>query len=136
MSAHPEGGWYVETWRSASTFVPEGYPGPRASATGILFLLAPGEESAWHRVRSDELWFWHRGGPLVLSLGGIGDEPGAIGGVAEVIVGPDIEAGQRPQALVPAGAWQAARPLDSEVLVSCVVSPGFDFADFELLDQG
>jgi predicted cupin superfamily sugar epimerase len=130
MSAHPEGGWYVETWRSGATFVPDGYPGARAAATGILFLLSPGEESAWHRVRGDELWFWHRGGPLVLSLGG---DAGAPGAVEEIVLGPAVEDDQIPQALVPAGVWQAARPIDAEVLVSCVVAPGFDFADFELL---
>ncbi|GGK67263.1 hypothetical protein Sme01_09730 [Sphaerisporangium melleum] len=91
----------------------------------------PGEESVWHAVRSDEVWFWHRGGPLTLVLGGDGDRPG-IG--QEITLGPGVEQGQVPQALVPAGTWQAARRAgDQEVLVSCVVSPGFDFADFTAL---
>ncbi|WP_153532386.1 cupin domain-containing protein [Actinomadura macrotermitis] len=128
---HPEGGWYRQTWRTGPAFTPPGYPGERAAATGIYFLLPPGEESVWHAVRSDELWLWHRGGPLALRVGGTGDRPGDA---ATVVLGPDLEAGQAPQALVPAGAWQAARPAgDEEVLVSCVVAPGFDFADFRTL---
>ncbi|MFC4113747.1 cupin domain-containing protein [Nonomuraea zeae] len=117
---HPEGGWFRETWRSAVSFRPDGYPGTRASATGIYFLLQPGEESVPHAVRSEEVWLWHRGGPLSLT---IGDET--------VTLGPDVENGQVPQAVVPGGVWQSARPAaDEPVLVSCVVSPGFDFADF------
>ncbi|TYB47047.1 cupin domain-containing protein [Actinomadura chibensis] len=126
---HPEGGWYRETWRSDVSFVPDGYPGERAAATAIYFLLPPGEESMWHAVRSAELWLWHRGGPLALLLGGDGDRPGAE--PERVTLGPDVADGQVPQALVPPGHWQAARPAGpDEVLVSCVVAPGFDFADF------
>ncbi|WP_338419286.1 cupin domain-containing protein [Kribbella antiqua] len=127
LEAHPEGGWYRETWRSEVSIRPEGYDGERASATAIYFLLAPGEESRWHRVRSAEIWLWHSGGPLTLEYG---DEPEQ----AEAFtLGPDVRAGQQPQLVVPAGAWQAARPAgDQPVLVSCVVSPGFDFADFTL----
>ncbi|MBB5131157.1 hypothetical protein HNP84_000863 [Thermocatellispora tengchongensis] len=122
---HPEGGWFRETWRTGVTFEPPGYPGPRASATGIYFLLMPGEESVWHAVSSDEVWLWHRGGPLTLLVGDPDGTP------EEITLGPGVEHGQVPQALVPAGAWQAARPAGDEgVLVSCVVSPGFDFADF------
>jgi uncharacterized protein len=130
LEPHPEGGWYAETWRSPVSFTPDGYDGPRASATAIYFLLMPGEESRWHRVRSAELWLWHRGGPLTLSLGGTSSDPGTA---EDLLLGPEVEAGQRPQAVVPADAWQAARPAgDTEVLVSCIVSPGFDFTDFEL----
>ncbi|MBB3726415.1 cupin domain-containing protein [Nonomuraea dietziae] len=117
---HPEGGWFRQTWKSALTFEPDGYDGPRATATGIYFLLQPGEESVPHMVKSDEVWLWHRGGPLILT---IGDE--------RLTLGPLVEEGQVPQARVPAGVWQAARPAGEEaVLVSCVVSPGFEFADF------
>ncbi len=130
LRPHPEGGWYTETWRAGPSSTPPGYPGERAAATGIYFLLRPGEESRWHTVRSDELWLWHRGGPLALTLGGNGTEPAAA---ETVLLGPDIGSGQRPQALVPGGVWQSARPaVDTEVLVSCVVAPGFDFADFVL----
>ena len=115
--------------------MPDGYPGPRAAATGIYFLLAPGEESAWHRVRSDEVWLWHAGGPLTLLDGGDADAPAAS--PTAVTVGPELAAGQRPQYVIPAGHWQSARPAaTAEVLVSCVVAPGFDFADFSLFPSG
>ena len=132
LQRHPEGGWYAETWRSESTVDVPGYPGPRNLGTGIYFLLLPGEESAWHRVRSAELWFHHRGSTLELSLGGNGDRPDDA---TRNRLGPDVANGESPQLLVPPGHWQSARPLgDEPVLVSCVVVPGFDFADFELLD--
>ena len=130
LSPHPEGGWFRETWRSAVELSPDGYAGPRASATCIYFLLGPGEESRWHRVRSTELWLWHSGGPLHVQLGGTDGSPGRP---ETKVLGPDVTAGQSPQVIVPADEWQAARPAtDEAVLVSCVVSPGFDFADFEL----
>ena len=131
LAAHPEGGWFRETWRSGVSLRADGYDGERASATAIYFLLAPGEESRWHRVRSAELWLWHSGGPLLLRLGGVGAAPDEAS--YEVLLGPDVHDGQQPQVVVPARAWQAARPAGQQpVLVSCVVSPGFDFADFEL----
>ncbi len=131
LQRHPEGGWFVETWRSEVLFDPPGYDGPPSAATAILFLLMPGEESAWHRVRSAELWFHHRGPPLELQLGGTGSAPADL---AIHTLGADLLAGHHPQVLVPAGHWQAARPLGGEAtLVSCVVAPGFDFEDFELL---
>jgi alkylation response protein AidB-like acyl-CoA dehydrogenase/predicted cupin superfamily sugar epimerase len=135
LAPHPEGGWYRETWRADPESVPDGYPGPRAAATGIYFLLSPGEESAWHRVRSDEVWLWHSGGPLTLLDGGDADVPADT--PAAVTVGPNLAAGQRPQHVIPAGHWQSARPAaTAEVLVSCVVAPGFDFADFSLFPSG
>lgn len=128
---HPEGGWFRETWRTAARVQPDGYSGERATATAIYFLLPPGEESLWHAVASDELWLWHRGGPLTLVLGGAGDRPASS---SALILGPGLDIGHRPQALVPAGHWQSAKPASSEAaLVSCVVSPGFDFADFRTL---
>lgn len=131
LHPHPEGGWYRETWAAPVRVRPSGYPGERAAATAILFLLEPGEESRWHRVRSDEVWFWHRGGPLSLLLGGAGEQPRAQPDV--VTLGAALEDGATPQAVVPGRTWQAARPVIAEsVLVSCVVSPGFDFTDFEL----
>lgn len=131
LSPHPEGGWYRETWRSDLTVseaaLPPGYTGPRSAGTAILFLLMPGQQSAWHTVRSAELWFHHRGSPLELEVGAEQDS------AAKHVLGPDITARQHPQLLVPPGHWQRARPLDDEpALVSCVVVPGFDFADFAL----
>jgi predicted cupin superfamily sugar epimerase len=125
---HPEGGWFRETWKTSVRFRPQGYSGERASATAIYFLLPPGEESLWHVVASDELWLWHRGGPLTLLLGGTDELPATP---RTITLGPGIESGQHPQTLIPAGQWQSAKPATSEpALVSCVVSPGFDFADF------
>jgi predicted cupin superfamily sugar epimerase len=84
------------------------------------------------RAYSDEVWLWHRGGPLTLRFGGSGDEPVRD---REAVLGPDLAAGQRPQILIPGGVWQSAEPAgDDEVLVSCIVAPGFDFADFMLAD--
>ncbi|MDN3356987.1 cupin domain-containing protein [Actinomadura sp. DC4] len=121
---HPEGGWFRETWRTSTPMRAHG--GERATATGIYFLLGAGEESIWHAVRSDEVWLWHRGGPLELTL-----REGS--GETTVVLGPDVEHGQAPQVLVPGGVWQSARPAgEREVLVSCVVSPGFDPADFSV----
>ena len=131
LSPHPEGGWFRETWRSDLTLegsqLPAHYGGPRSAGTAILFVLMPGQESAWHTVRSAELWLYHRGSPVELHFGP--DRDGAV----RTMLGPDIEAGQHPQLLVPAGHWQRARPRGSEPsLVSCIVVPGFDFADFSL----
>lgn len=102
----------------------------RPAATLIYFYLRPGESSAWHRVRHDEIWMWHGPGRLVLELGGRGRRPGDE--VATSVLGPALAAGERGQVLVPGGVWQATRPGPDPVLVSCLVSPGFDFADFEL----
>jgi predicted cupin superfamily sugar epimerase len=136
LAPHPEGGWYRETWRSPVTFTPAGYPGERAAATAIYFLLEPGEESRWHVVRSAELWLWHRGGPLTLRMGAARVDSAEATGpaeVTEVTLGPDIASGEQPQVVIPGGVWQAAAPAgDEAVLVSCIVAPGFDFADFTL----
>ena len=131
LQPHPEGGWFRETWRSELTFdpavLPAGYTGSRSAGTAIVFLLMPGQQSAWHTVRGAELWFHHRGSPLILEIGPDQDAP------TTHLLGPDIGAGQNPQVLVPPGYWQRARPQGAEpVLVSCVVVPGFDFADFTL----
>lgn len=125
LSAHPEGGWYRETWRAPGTVVTP--YGDRAPATAILYLLQPGERSRWHRVRSGELWLWQGGGRLRLDLGGTADRP-ALAQTRTLGPHPDDV-----QHLVQPQEWQAARPAgDEAVLVACVVAPGFDFADFEL----
>src|ERR1700678_53490 len=108
LAPHPEGGWFRETWRAAPESVPDGYPGPRAAATGIYFLLTEGDESAWHRVRSDEVWLWHSGGPLPLLDGGTGDLPARS--LLTVILGAGLASGEAPQHVIPAAHWQSARP--------------------------
>ena len=122
LAPHPEGGRYRRTWTSA--VVVETPAGPRPSATAVLYLLD--DVSRWHRVRSAELWCWHRGSAVELRDGGPGELPTPA---AEV----RLDAAS-PQLAVPAGRWQTARLLGPDpALVTCVVSPGFDFADFELL---
>lgn len=113
---HPEGGFYRETFRSALTLdLPDGRR--RAASTAIHYLLPAGAWSAWHRVASDEVWHHYGGGSLHLHLLGTGS----------LLLHPDD-----PQAVVPAGVWQAAEPVEEAVLCGCTVAPGFDFADFEL----
>ena len=127
LEPHPEGGWYRRTWASGAAVGTAG--GPRPAATLILFLLPPGEASAWHTVTSDEIWLWHGPDPVVLELGGTGERPEAG---TRIVLGGDEAAGHVAQGLVPAGVWQRTLPSDGEALVSCIVSPGFDFADFAL----
>jgi predicted cupin superfamily sugar epimerase len=125
LRPHPEGGWYRETWRA------EAPPGTRAAGTAIQFLLAAGERSHWHRVRdATELWLFHAGDPLELLIKA--DRQPA----ESLVLGPDLAAGQRLQGIVPAGAWQSARPLGAWTLAACVVVPGFEFASFELAPVG
>lgn len=127
LAPHPEGGWYRETWREP------GHHGTavRGHATAIYFLLEAGQRSHWHRVDAAEMWLFHLGGPVALSLAASDAGP-----VETILIGGDIAAGQRPQALVPAGWWQAAEAHDGWALLSCVVAPGFDFAGFELAAPG
>ncbi|HCB04705.1 MAG TPA: cupin domain-containing protein [Nocardioides sp.] len=128
LAPHPEGGWFRQTWASPiEVTLPDGRIRP--TATLIHFFLAAGESSAWHRVASDEIWLAHRG-TVTLELGGTGPTPADP---TSLVVGVDVAAGQLAQALVPAGVWQRTVPATHDALVSCLVSPGFDFADFELL---
>jgi len=130
LQPHPEGGWFRQTWVSPDTVtLPDGRV--RATATLIHFLLPAGESSAWHRVASDEVWLAHPGA-VVLELGGTGPQPPSEGGADPVVLGLDLTAGQVAQVVVPARVWQRTVPGDDDALVSCLVSPGFDFADFEL----
>ncbi|MDT0116519.1 cupin domain-containing protein [Microbacterium sp. PRF11] len=130
LEPHAEGGWFRRMWTGSVEVETPG--GVRPAATCIHYLLTPGDESAWHVVTSDEVWLWHGPGALELSLGGDGEQPGAA---RTVTLGPDLAAGHVLQHTVPAGVWQAARPAgDAEVVVSCVVSPGFSFADWRLAE--
>lgn len=123
LAPHPEGGWYRQTWVSPETVaLPDGRVRP--TATLIYFLLPAGESSAWHQVRSDEIWLAHSG-TVIVQLGGSGAAP------ADEVTTVVVDA-EQPQGLVPAGVWQRTVPAAEDALVSCLVSPGFDFADFEL----
>jgi predicted cupin superfamily sugar epimerase len=127
LAPHPEGGWYRQTWAAQQPVtLPDGRTRP--TATLIHFLLPAGEASAWHRVRSDELWLAHLG-TVTLEYGGSGAGPEPE---TTVLLGADPSAGQHPQAWVPGGVWQRTVPSEADALVSCVVSPGFDYDDFEM----
>ena len=125
LRPHPEGGHFRETFRDDATVA-----GNRAASTAIFFLLARGERSHWHRVDAAEIWHWHAGAPLGL------DVASASGARERVTLGSDLVAGQRPQGVVPAHAWQAAQTLGDGTLVGCTVAPGFEFAKFELAPKG
>jgi hypothetical protein len=121
MHPHPEGGWYAETWRAVAP------AGERPRGSAILYLLAEGERSRWHRFDADEIWQYSGGDPLELRVWPDGD-----GSVTVHRLGPAIIGGESVQAVVPAGAWQTARSLGAWTLVGCIVTPAFEFAGFEL----
>lgn len=123
LRPHPEGGHYRETFRAAAA---EGERGP---VTAIYFLLKAGERSHWHRVDAAEIWHWHAGAPLLLRIA-----DGAAR--AQMVLGGRLAAGERPQAVVPAGAWQAAEARGAWALVGCTVAPAFEFSGFELAPPG
>ena len=124
LERHPEGGWYAETFR-------DNPDGGRSHSPAIYFLLEQGDVSAWHRVRdAAEVWHHYAGAPLELT---ICDEGGKR---SRHLLGSDLAAGERPQAVVPAGWWQTARSLGAWTLCGCTVAPGFDFAQFELAEAG
>jgi uncharacterized protein len=123
---HPEGGYYKETYRSASMVDVDGFEGNRNLATGIYFLITEGNFSAFHRIKSDEMWHFYAGDPLIVHV----IHPN--GTYESLTIGNDLTKKQRPQGLVPAGAWFASETLGDYALVGCTVSPGFDFQDFEL----
>ena len=120
---HPEGGHYRETFRAGG--------GGRGAATAIYFLLKAGERSHWHRVvDADELWHYYAGAPLELSLSDDGRA------VRRLRLGLDFDLGERPQAVVPRGVWQAARSLGAWTLIGATVAPGFLFEKFEMAPPG
>ncbi|NIK48646.1 hypothetical protein FHS46_002963 [Variibacter gotjawalensis] len=124
MKPHPEGGHFRETFRDAAALT-----SGRAASTAIYFLLARGERSRWHRVDAAEAWHYYAGAPLALRY----EENGAL---TRAVLGNDLAAGERPQAVVPAHAWQDAESLGDWTLVGCTVAPGFDFAGFEMAEEG
>jgi predicted cupin superfamily sugar epimerase len=124
LTPHPEGGHYRETFRD-----PRSDDSGRSHSTAIYFLLARGERSHWHRIDAVEVWHYYAGHALTLQ---IADDDGS----RSVRLGPDLAAGEVPQAVVPAHAWQAAESTGDWTLVGCTVAPGFDFATFELAPKG
>jgi predicted cupin superfamily sugar epimerase len=124
LKPHPEGGHYRETFRDAGVDA-----NGRSRSTAIYFLLARHERSHWHRIDAVEVWHYYAGSALVLQI--------ADGDVRRSIrLGADLAAGEVPQAIVPAQAWQAAESSGDWTLVGCTVAPGFDFATFELAPKG
>jgi uncharacterized protein len=124
LGPHPEGGWFAQTWLEPAA------PGERPASSAIHYLLRAGERSHWHRVDATEVWHHYAGAPLELRLSADGD------GLETCVLGADLTAGERPQVVVPAGAWQAARSLGDWTLVGCTVAPAFTFAGFELAPPG
>ena len=127
LKPHAEGGHYRQTFRDE----PPSKGGGRAASTAIYFLLARGERSHWHRVDAAEVWHYYAGAPLVLEIADTDWGP-----IRRLHLGADLSAGERPQAVVPPHAWQAAECLGEWTLVGCTVAPGFEFASFELAPKG
>ena len=132
---HPEGGWYKETYRSeeliSTSGLPDRFSAARAVSTGIYFLLEDGNFSAFHRIKSDEMWHFYAGGTLEVF---IIDKQGVL---SVISLGEDLENGEVFQAVVKAGCWFASRPKAGVAfsLVGCTVAPGFDFDDFEMAER-
>jgi predicted cupin superfamily sugar epimerase len=124
MEPHPEGGHFAETFRDKDS------QNGRAHSTAIYFLLRQGEHSHWHRIDASEVWHFYAGDPLLLR---IAEQSRPI---KTMMLGVDLANGERPQAVVPAGAWQSAETLGAWTLVGCTVSPGFRFEYFELAPEG
>jgi uncharacterized protein len=123
LKPHPEGGHYRQTFRD--TRLIDG----RSASTAIYYLLARGERSHWHRIDAVEIWHYYAGAPLALGI--------AEASVTRVVrLGPDLAAGEQPQAVVAAGAWQSAESLGDWTLVGCTVAPGFEFSGFTLASEG
>lgn len=129
LEPHPEGGAFTETFRDPRTIEMPGR-GPREWSTAIYYLLREGEVSHWHRVDAAEVWHHYAGAPLELEVSLDGREQWSHR------LGDDLSAGERPQAVVPTGAWQRARSLGAWTLVGCTVAPGFRFERFELAPEG
>lgn len=138
LEPHPEGGFYRETYRAAGKIAAHPpFDAERSYSTAIYFLLKRGQISKLHRLRSDELWHFHAGDPLEVVM--IDRE----GRLECATLGTDLERGERPQVVVPAGRWFGARHpgragggQQGFTLMGCTVAPGFDFADFEMGVKG
>lgn len=132
LQEHPEGGYFVETYRSEKSMNMEGYDGPRPVSSAIYFLLVGEQFSSFHRMKSDELWHFYAGSSLVLHIIETG-----TGRLKELKLGSDVDKGELFQIVVNSGSWFAASIIDhdSYSLVGCTASPGFDYRDWELGDM-
>ncbi|WP_262689437.1 cupin domain-containing protein [Kordiimonas aestuarii] len=120
LEPHPEGGFYRRTYRHKAG------PGERGFGTAIYYLIEGSDNALWHRTDGDEIWHWYAGAPLTLS---IADKAHTV---TEYMLSNDFGAGHRPQILVPGNHWQHAASAGDWTLCGCTVSPGFEFASYEL----
>jgi len=127
LQPHPEGGYYREIFRSASRVQPGDHRAERSALTAIYFLLVAGQHSGWHQVLSDEVWSHLEGDALQLLCFDATNSQAST-----IALGPFSASGAAPIHVVPAGVWQAARPLGEYALLGCYVGPGFDFSDFRM----
>ena len=134
LQAHPEGGYFSENYKSEEIFphnsLPDRYHSKRSFGTSIYFLLTPESMSHFHRLKSDEIWYYHQGGSAIIHM------INADGDLKSKRIGTDLEAGDSLQVIIPNGTWFAAEVVAEEfILAGCSVSPGFEFEDFELADR-
>jgi predicted cupin superfamily sugar epimerase len=129
LSTHPEGGWYRETWRAPAA------EGERAAASAVLYVIEPGQRSHWNRIDASEIWLWHSGDPLDVSIA-----DSESGSSRTVRLGSQVMQGEQPQLVIPKGHRQSAEPAPGGTagftLISCIVAPAFEFSGFELAEAG
>lgn len=129
LAPHPEGGWYLETWRSNAA------AGKRATASAVYYLIEKGQRSQWNRVDADEIWLWHGGDPLELMIA-----KSDAGPIETVRLGGKVAEGERPQVIIPKDQWQSAAAIEGGeagyTFLSCIVAPAFEFKSYELAEPG
>jgi predicted cupin superfamily sugar epimerase len=129
LQPHPEGGWYRETWRAPAS------DGERAAASAVYYVIQPGQRSHWNRVDAHEIWLWHAGDPVDVSVAEMEQGPART-----IRLGGEAADGEQPQLVIPAGQWQSAEAAPGGAagyaFISCIVAPAFEFAGFELAAPG
>ncbi|RYH03622.1 cupin domain-containing protein [Salipiger sp. IMCC34102] len=125
LAPHPEGGWFRETWMVAAQ------TGHRPAATGIYYLLAGNDRSRWHRIDCSEIWMFHAGAPLEISI-----SPTEAGPARDVLLGSELGTPQLPQVEVEPFHWQSARTTGDWTLCSCICAPGFLYETLEIAEPG
>jgi predicted cupin superfamily sugar epimerase len=129
LAPHPEGGSYRETWRA------EAREGERSAVSAVYYVIQPGQRSHWNRVDADEIWLWHAGDPLDISIAAT-----EAGPTRRLRLGGDVAGGEQPQLIIPKGHWQSADPITGReagyTFISCIVAPAFEFSGFELAEPG